>query len=218
MAAAVGGDDGGGGKKQKKGRGKKPSTHIDMTPMVDLGFLLLTFFVLTTTMGTPVTMPIIVPAEDKEEPKPDQQEKVSEEKVLVILISGKDRCYWYMGKNPELNLVGYKADGIRKTIQTKQELMKKSKFVTEKDQEPLIVIVKMTEDAKYRNMVDILDEMNITKQKKYMLLDITPDEIGMIADYEKNQNLDVSVTESLKKLAENPPPAANAKGGKKGGK
>ncbi|MCS7086328.1 MAG: biopolymer transporter ExbD, partial [Bacteroidia bacterium] len=96
MAAEVGGDGGGGKKKkQKKGRKKRSMPRIDMTPMVDLGFLLLTFFVLTARLSTPTVMPVVVPAD--KDPNEKEQDKVSEEKILNLILTGKDRIYWYKG-------------------------------------------------------------------------------------------------------------------------
>ena len=75
MAAELGGD-GGGKHKGGKPKGKKQSTRIDFTPMVDLGFLLITFFMLTTTMSKPQTMEVNLPS--KEKVKQDDQTKVAE--------------------------------------------------------------------------------------------------------------------------------------------
>jgi len=206
MAAEVGG--GGGGGKHKKSHGKKkPNPRIDMTPMVDLGFLLLTFFVLTTTMSTPTALPVIVPAED-DKVKPEEREKVSEEKVLTLLITGKDRVYWYTGTSKkegaegggvELNRTGYyNESGVRKVILERKNFVKanKAKFGFTED-DPLIVLIKMSDDATYANMVDILDEMNISEQKKYMLLEATKDEIEFIKAYEESRNEPLSVEKSL---------------------
>jgi len=199
MAAEVGGDTGG-KRKGKKGRKKKPQPRIDMTPMVDLGFLLLTFFVLTTSMNTPTTMPVVVPAES--DPTEEPPDKVSEKKILNLLISGKDRVYYYQGvKDVELNQTSYAAGGIRKIIQKKgKEIAADPELRTDADPFPMIVLIKMTDDATYKNMVDILDEMNITEQKKYMLIDVTKNEVEFIKDYEKNQQLESSVDETAVSL------------------
>lgn len=212
MAAEVGGG-GGGKKKGKKGRKKKGNPRIDMTPMVDLGFLLLTFFVLTTTMSTPTTMPVVVPADEEKIDQKDK-DKVSEEKVLNILLTGKDRVYWYKGlKDVKLNLTTFAEKGIRKTIFEKREEVKKSGlFDLVKDPDPMIVMVKLSDDASYKNMVDILDEMNITEQKKYMLLDVTRDEAELIKGYEESQSLPVSIE---KTLANPETKSAGGKGGEK---
>src|SRR3954468_8524183 len=86
-----GGDKGG---KHKKVRAKKNSTHIDMTPMVDLAFLLLTFFMLTTTFSKPKTMDITMPVKEKD---PNTETKVPASQTLSILLTEKDRIIWYMG-------------------------------------------------------------------------------------------------------------------------
>src|SRR5258706_12388144 len=77
--------------KHKKVRAKKSSTHIDMTPMVDLAFLLLTFFMLTTTFSKPKTMEINMPIKDKEKPEPINN-------AVTVLLTDKNRVYWYYGE------------------------------------------------------------------------------------------------------------------------
>jgi biopolymer transport protein ExbD len=204
MAAEVGGGDSG-KKKGKKGRKKKRNPRIDMTPMVDLGFLLLTFFVLTTTMSTPVAMPVVVPADKKEDTPVEEEEKVSEEKVLFLYLTGKNRIYWYRGReNSEvkINFTDYGDKGVRKVIFEQRNKVKNSGlFDLTKDPDPMIVMIKISDDASYRNMVDILDEMNITEQKKYMLLDMEKADIEIVADYEKSLNIPSSLEKSLASLA-----------------
>jgi len=198
MAAEVGGDSGGKKKKGKKGRSKKMNPRIDMTPMVDLGFLLLTFFVLTTRMSTPTTMPVVVPADRLDSDPP--QDPVSEKKVLNLIISGADRVYHYQGiENVELNQTNYDAQGIRKVLQKKaKEIAAMPEFRNEED--PMIVLIKMTDDATYQNMVDILDEMSITEQKRYMLIDIEKEEVGFILDYETSQGMKSSISETARNM------------------
>ncbi len=223
MAAEVGGD-GGGKKKQKKGRKKRAIPRIDMTPMVDLGFLLLTFFVLTARLSVPTVMPVVVPAD--KDPNDKEQDKVSEEKILNLILTGKDRIYWYKGggkkEGVEINRTffegaakksdpaaeesssrpAYWGEGVRKVIfEKKQELKKRRRELNFTEEDPLIVLIKMTDDAVYRNMVDILDEMNITEQGKYMLLDADPAEIEIIKAYEENEGKGFSVEKSLAKIA-----------------
>src|SRR5436190_11609487 len=86
--------DSSGGGKHKKVRAKKSSTHIDMTPMVDLAFLLLTFFIFTTTFSTPRTMDITMPVKDAKE---EDQTKVPASQTLSILLTGNNKIVWYMG-------------------------------------------------------------------------------------------------------------------------
>jgi len=152
---------GGGGKKDGKVRSKKTSTRIDMTPMVDLAFLLLTFFILTTTLSKPQTMEINMPEKPKEN---DKQPEVNEKKVLTLVLGANDKVYWYVGiTEPEAKRVDFSKDGIRKVL-----LQKKSEI------RDMIVLIKAMDESKYKNMVDILDEMTISSIQRYAIVDITP--------------------------------------------
>lgn len=192
MAAEVGGGESRGKKGKKKGRKPKSKPYIDMTPMVDLGFLLLTFFVLTTTMSTPTTMPVVVPPKIEEEQKKQIDEpKIAASKVLHLLLDENDKIYWYQGaedeteegSNIELNQTDFSKNGIRKIIKEVREKVAQ-KWGSPKE---LIILIKVTDKAKYKNFVDILDEMNILEQKKYMLVEPTPEELEMIENYKKAQ-------------------------------
>lgn len=164
MAAEVGGDSGAPKKGKKQGKARKPKKRprIDMTPMVDLGFLLLTFFVLTTTMSTPNTMPVVVPPKitEKDEVEPP---KIAETKVITLLV-GRGTIYYYTGiENPELHSTDFSPkSGIRKV------LLDRRAEVAQRYQNPdeMIVIIKMLDEAQYKDFVDILDEMAIIQQKK----------------------------------------------------
>ncbi len=185
MAAEVGGDGGAPKKGKKQGKGRKPKKRprIDMTPMVDLGFLLLTFFVLTTTMSTPNTMPVVVP------PKIEKEEdvevpKISETKVITLLVGAK-RVYYYTGiEKPELRTTDFSPKtGIRKVL-----LERRSEVESRHGKDEMIVIIKMLDEARYKDFVDILDEMAIIQQKKYALVDITPEEKDLVEEYKKSIN------------------------------
>jgi biopolymer transport protein ExbD len=162
--AELGGGGGGGHKKGGKVRSKKSSTRIDMTPMVDLAFLLLTFFVLTSTLNKPQTMEITMPEKPKEDTKVPE---VNEKNVLNIVLGENDKVYWFMGLSggdvhPEVMRTDYSSKGIRNVIfQKKAELPK------------LVVLIKAMDTSRYKNFVDILDEMNITTTRIYALVDIT---------------------------------------------
>ncbi|MCS7297217.1 MAG: biopolymer transporter ExbD [Bacteroidia bacterium] len=184
MAAEVGGDSGAPKKGKKKGKARKPKRRprIDMTPMVDLGFLLLTFFVLTTTMSTPNTMPVVVPPKitEKEEVEPP---KIAEGKVITLLV-GRNKVYYYTGiEQPELHQTDFSPrTGIRKVL-----LERRAEVASRYgDPNEMIVIIKMLEEAYYKDFVDILDEMAIIQQKKYALVDITQEEKDMVEEYKKS--------------------------------
>jgi biopolymer transport protein ExbD len=159
--AEIQGGGGEGGKKGGKIRSKKSSTRIDMTPMVDLAFLLLTFFILTTTLSKPQTMEINMP----EKPKPDDKPpEVNEKKVLTVVLGANDKVYWYVGiTEPEAKRADFSKDGIRKVL-----LEKKSEI------RDMIVLIKAMDESKYKNLVDILDEMTISSIQRYAIVDITP--------------------------------------------
>ena len=165
-----------GGKGGKK-RAKKMSTKIDMTPMVDLAFLLLTFFMLTTTFAKPNVMQLTMPVKKTDDV---EDTKIKNSQAMTILLGKDNKAYYYYGMNtpndptvqkPELKVTNFSANGIRQIIMTRQ-----------RQQPEPIILIKATEDAKYKNMVDILDEMNITNQKKYALVKVPQVDLDLIKE------------------------------------
>ena len=158
--AELGGGGGGGHKKKGKVRAKKSSTRIDMTPMVDLAFLLLTFFVMTTTLNKPQTMEITMP----EKPKPeDKMPEVNEKRVLTLVLGPNDKIYWYIGiTDPKVEVTTFSNEGVRKILLRENSQIK-----------DMVVLVKPSEESRYKNMVDILDELTISNVSRYALVDIT---------------------------------------------
>lgn len=157
--------------KGKKKRSKKQSTRIDMTPMVDLGFLLVTFFMLTTTFSKPQTMEINLPVKADKEEKVDAPE-LKASKAMTILLGEFNKVYWYKGmpnKDAEVKVTDFSQDGIRKILLEQNAIVK-----------DLTVMIKPTDKANYKNMVDILDEMNICNVKRYALVDVTPVDLDLI--------------------------------------
>ncbi len=154
-------DSGKGGKK----RSKKMSVHLDMTPMVDLAFLLLTFFMLTTTFSKPQTMEINMPV------KPDNEEEqiaLKASNAMTIILGEDDKVFYYFGlgapeENPEVIETDYSATGIRQALLSPRV----------KQNAKMTVMVKPLETSRYKNMVDILDELKITDTKKFALVEIT---------------------------------------------
>lgn len=172
-------ESGGGGKSKGKVRAKKQSTRIDMTPMVDLAFLLLTFFILTTTLAEQKTLDLIMPSEA--EPENEDQGKVNN--AITIILSGNDKVYYYedeLKTETVLNETNFK--DIRNV------LARKNKVVIEKvndyykkikgqhvpdslqkvelnklrdDKRGAFVIIKYDSLARYRNAIDMVDEMEI---------------------------------------------------------
>ncbi len=195
--AEINTDKGGGKKHSKKPKGKKLSTRIDLTPMVDLGFLLITFFMLATTLIKPQTMDISMPS--KEKVPEEEQTKIKASKAMTIILSKNDSIYYYFGTregdvDPEVVVSNYGPTGIRKVLLEKNasvmarvaQLRKEAKLKNLDDQafakqlseiksdvNAPIVVIKSTDDGTYKNMVDILDEMNICNIGRYAIVDIT---------------------------------------------
>ncbi|MCK9616272.1 MAG: biopolymer transporter ExbD [Lentimicrobiaceae bacterium] len=202
-------------KKSGKRRAKKHSTHIDMTPMVDLMCLLITFFMLTTAFSKAKVMEITMP-EKSETNEPKTAPKISAERTLNILISGDKKIYWYNGMAdpkkpplPALNATDYSKDGIRKILlERNKDLFTKIYDLRQKrvegkllmadstangqikelkraDKAGPIVLIKADDKAKYENIVDIIDEMAIATIASYAIVDISPTELEMIKNAPK---------------------------------
>lgn len=160
---------GGGGHKKGPGvkKSKKLSTRVDLTPMVDLGFLLITFFIFTTTMSQPTAMKLFLP---KDVNKPEEQNKVKESAVLTIMLGKSDQIYYYEGIDPT-KLKGTNFKEIRDVVIDKKRRT---------DPKDFVVVIKPTQDASYKNTVNILDEMKIDDVKRFAMVDITPDEYKLV--------------------------------------
>ena len=164
------------GAKGGKVRSKKQSTRVDMTPMVDLGFLLITFFMFTTTFSKPNVMDLGLPAKPKEKDKKPPPTEIKLSNSISLLLGKDNKIFWHQQDNTSLtdqnlNETTFDREGIRKVIeQAKANAADKSKFT---------VIIKPTDDAVYKNFVDILDEMAITKNERYGVTDIKPWELAV---------------------------------------
>ncbi len=207
--------EGGGGGHHKKGgkpHGKKLSTRVDFTPMVDLGFLLITFFMLTTSMNKPKTMEINMPV--KKDVNLEDITKVKASQAITLLLAENDKIvYYYINEKsgePETPVItNYSKSGIRETLLTrnkelldranhnnydsipilkemfrlnqipKQEMIDRI-FAIKSNPSALIVVIKADDKAKYKNLVDILDEMLICNIGRYAIVDITPIEQELI--------------------------------------
>ena len=148
----------GGGHKKGPGvkKPKKLSTRVDLTPMVDLGFLLITFFVFTTTMSKPTAMKMNEPKDDAQDPM-----KVKESAVMTILLGKADQVYYYNG-----SLTIDNATKIFKSTNFKdirQVILDKRNAVPDGDKpkSDLMFIIKADKESKFKNAIDILDEMQI---------------------------------------------------------
>lgn len=201
-------DAGGGGGKHKGGkkRGKKMSTRVDFTPMVDLGFLLITFFMLTTSMNKPQTMEINMPVKDE---KVEDGSKVKASQAVTVLLAKEDKIVYYFidpvtGDPQTPQITNFGAGGIRATLlkENKQRNPRLDSIPIYKDmlnkgsitedqykgylsgikayKDALIVVIKASDKSRYNNLVDILDEMLICNIGRYAVVDITEPEVEML--------------------------------------
>lgn len=198
--------EGGGDSGHKKGPGvkkaKKLSTRVDMTPMVDLGFLLITFFIFTTTMSSPKAMNLNMPKDTKDT---TQLNKAKESGALTIMLGKNNSVFYYEGqlKPDGSNFKSANFSTIRDEIINKRNDVIKNHVHDENcpkiwadhngdknsclDRD-YVVVIKPDQDATYKNTVDILDEMTINGVKKYAMIDITPVEEQLVQASEAGGN------------------------------
>jgi biopolymer transport protein ExbD len=157
-----------GGKKQGIViKGKKLSTRIDMTPMVDLAFLLLTFFLLATTFIKPQVMQLVLPEKNQDT---SNQPKVNEKNVMSIVLDANNKIYWYVGlTTAQVHETTYKSDGLRKILVDQV-----------KPNDKMVVLVKPSDTSTYENLVDTLDELTINEVSRYVLDKYSDDDKALI--------------------------------------
>lgn len=156
------------GKAKHKGKKKtkRVGVRIDMTPMVDVAFLLLTFFMLTTTMNKPQTMEInLPPSEAKAE--------VAESNLLTLRITEDFRIFWNTGVEKPVTV-----DGTDK----QQRLVNLGKLLKDRNRAnpKLITLIKVDGKAKYIDMVDVMDELNINQISRFSLAPMVDDDKKII--------------------------------------
>jgi len=153
----------------------RPRIHVDMTPMVDLGFLLITFFIFTTHMADPTVMKLMMPKDDGD-PTP-----VRCSASLTLLLDEHNRIGWYeCNKDSPSPLQFTQLDlknGLREVIIQKQ-LEVQRLF---QDAQELMVIIKPLEGSDYRTLVDVLDEMTINGVSRYAITDPEPADHKLLA-------------------------------------
>lgn len=157
---------------------RRNSVRIDMTPMVDLAFLLVTFFMLTTTFLKPKIMNLTMPE------KSEDTVETSERVTTTLVLDKNNQLYYYQGaEDPQVFKTDYSASGLRKLA---LEMVKKGAAI-HKD---AIFIIKPTDQASYQNVVDVLDEMTITNVKVYAVQKLYPQEVALIDQYKAKHKID----------------------------
>lgn len=172
------------GKKAGVRRMNKANLRIDMTPMVDLGFLLIAFFVMTTEMSKPAVTKLVMPKEDPNAPPITAGESTT----LTVVAAGNNRLYYYEGMldkalaDNKIVETGFSVkEGLGKIIRNKQAFLDKM-HITPKGRGDLMVLIKATADASYDNVINLLDEMMINGVKKYALVKVERAETDWIKD------------------------------------
>ena len=213
-------DNGGG-----KGKQKKMTIRVDFTPMVDMNMLLITFFMLCTSLSKPQTMEISMPSNDKSITEEDQT-KVKASRAITLILGGDDRVFYYTGEpNYEdytsLKETTYEADGLRAMLMGRnaeivakikalkaeklekkfsdEEYNKRAIKIKDVNTAP-VVMIKATDDATYENLVDALDDMQICSISKYAIVDITEGDEFLLDNLEQKGKLTENIDrDQLKK-------------------
>ena len=204
----------------KKGKQKKMTVRVDFTPMVDMNMLLITFFMLCTSLSKPQTMEISMPSKDQVTEA--EQTKVKASKAITLLLGEDDKIYYYFGEPDyehaeSLQQTDYSPAGLRDILlernfdvarQMKELKLKKlNKEISEDDfkkqateikgsTEAPVVLIKATDDASYRNLVDALDEMQICNIGKYAIVDITDGDKFLIDNLKSGGELTKQIARS----------------------
>jgi len=198
--------------KSGKSKQKKMQVRVDFTPMVDMNMLLITFFMLCTTLSKPQTMEISMPAKDDDKIEDKDRSQVKESEAVTILLDKNDKVYYYTGQmNAETKLIetSYLADGLRAFLlgknatavakvhelkaarrnmlddekaKTEAEFKKKVSEIKNAKGTPT-VIIKATDEASYNNLVDVLDEIQICSIGKYVIAEIDKDDKALIENH-----------------------------------
>lgn len=179
------------------GRRQRMSAKVDFTAMVDLGFLLITFFMLTTSLSKPNIMPIVMP-----ESEGDAQVANKASTVITLLLGGDDKIYYYEGlENARLDSTHYAANGLRRVLLDKKDRVnalfgeeerpdpKNTNAV--KRYSPTTVLIKALPQSRYKNVVDVFDEMKICAIAHYMLMPVSEAELTFIQFPERGLQFDV---------------------------
>lgn len=192
----------------KKGPGvkkaKKLSTRVDMTPMVDLGFLLITFFIFTATLNSPATMDLNMP---KDTEKKEDETKIKQSGALTVMLGKDNGVYFYEGellpdgsnfkpatfKTIRAEIIRKKAEVIKnhqhddkcQEVKDKAKKFGDPKWETADLDKDFFVVIKPNEEATYKNTVDMLDEMTINKVKRFSMIKISKTEDDLIKATQK---------------------------------
>ena len=149
---------------------KKMPVRVDLTAMVDLAFLLITFFMLTTSLAKPRSMPLAMPADSPPGP-------VSEKCTMTIDLGKNNNVVWYLGRI-EKPLSAPQIVSYGKSLQ--MAILETGKQVYASTGKNLMVIIKPTEHAVYQNLVEALDELNLAQVRSYAIAAVSPADVALL--------------------------------------
>lgn len=155
------------------------SARVDMTPMVDLMFLLITFFMLTTTLAKPVAMDVAMPDTG------GGVFEVSDERTVTLCLGKDDKLEWHRGtiENPIVSpsVITIASNKIREVLlKQSQEVVKTTGDI----KKGLIVLIKPSDKSNYKNLVDVIDELTITNVSTYSIVDISSKDLAVMKENE----------------------------------
>jgi biopolymer transport protein ExbD len=155
------------GKHSNKKRMSKKNTRVDLTPMVDLGFLLITFFVFTTQLSLPTAMSLNMPYD-----KADPGDKICSSCVLTLYLQADNTIQYYEGmpeSNPMVRQTSFSPDGIRNVIIEKKKQVQLARGTAD----DFVLIIKSADISTFQNFVDIIDEVTINRVKHYYIDEVS---------------------------------------------
>lgn len=162
--------------KKRDARQKKKAIDVDMNPMVDLAFLLLTFFMLATTFSKPQAMELVMPIPPAPEDE-EQHQAIKESKALTLVLAEEDQVYWYNGiTEPVVQQASFGQDEIGRILRKQKTEI-----------QDLMVLIKPDTTSRYKNLVDLLDEINIQGIQRYAITDITEGDRNIIQSFKTEQ-------------------------------
>jgi len=140
----------------------KKSTRVDLTPMVDLGFILITFFVFTAAINESKAMNLLLPNDDN----PKIEDEICESCAITFILSKNNVVHYYEGleKNASYKVTDYSSKGIRENI-----VEKRKQVIKKRGKDEMIIIIKPGKESTFKNLVDVVDECNISVVKRYYI-------------------------------------------------
>lgn len=198
-----------GGGEHKKGQPQKINLRVDFTPMVDMNMLLITFFMFCTTLSKPQTMDIVMPTKEKDLTEEDKNQ-VKASKAITVILGENDKIYYYEGEPNysdynSLKATNYTPEGFREVLLQRNadavakirelRIEKAKKKISEDEfkeksgeiknaKDGQVVVIKPTNGASYKNLVDVLDEMQICSIGKYAIVEMADGDNFLVQNYE----------------------------------